>query len=455
MRRPRSPPPAGAGALDGGGVLRQSPRHRHLPGPAAQRRIPERPSWGRCPSPRRARCPRRPREAPSASRSTPAAWTELRPAATDRPRQPLGPTSRRCQQDYAYKVGLALAAKTGLAALADQAAGKTPANPEAVAIGVTLASNIPFQLTEDPARPPSPPSCSTTRTCIQVVDGHIARVLETLEEVGLQEDTLVVFMSDHGEYGGAHGMMMEKWHAAYQEALHVPVVFRHPFAQRGLAPRQVDALTSHVDMAAHAAGPDGHPGASSRASPRRTCACTGRAALRGRGPEPGGARRTPTSASRTARSARACSSSRTTKSPSRCRRIGDPHSAPGPGGLAFFCKVVDVLRTGRTRASPAPSGAGTGAGPVRQPNHIRCVRSGAWKLARYFDPYGVEADQWELCDPDTDPLEAHNLLAVNGPFPQLAPTVQPSRRTEVEAKAAELGALLARYEKEKLAPWPS
>jgi hypothetical protein len=34
-----------------------------------------------------------------------------------------------------------------------------------------------------------------------------------------------MFAADHGEYGAAHGMMMEKWHTAYQEALAVPVVF--------------------------------------------------------------------------------------------------------------------------------------------------------------------------------------------------------------------------------------
>ncbi|ADO72546.1 sulfatase-like hydrolase/transferase [Stigmatella aurantiaca] len=46
------------------------------------------------------------------------------------------------------------------------------------------------------------------------MDQHIARVLQTLEESSLRDDTLVVFMSDHGEYGGAHGLMMEKWHTA-------------------------------------------------------------------------------------------------------------------------------------------------------------------------------------------------------------------------------------------------
>ena len=32
----------------------------------------------------------------------------------------------------------------------------------------------------------------------------------------------------HGEYGAAHGMMIEKWYTAYQEALHVPVVVQFP-----------------------------------------------------------------------------------------------------------------------------------------------------------------------------------------------------------------------------------
>ncbi|MCY1022483.1 sulfatase-like hydrolase/transferase [Pyxidicoccus sp. MSG2] len=368
---------------------------------------------------------------------------------------PLGPDKPSCQLDYSYKVGLGLAAKTGMGALRGLvAAGKTPANPEAVALGVTLASNIPFQLTVNPEASVAA-FVQYYAYLHQVVDGHIARVLETLEEVGLHEDTLVVFMSDHGEYGGAHGMMMEKWHAAYQEALHVPVVFRHPSLNSDLAPRQVEALTSHVDMVPTLLGLMGVQGKDLEMAREQlrlqrvvppfvgtdlTPVVKGEDSVVR---EPDGSER--------AGVLFATDDEITEPLPP----DGDPHSIQDLENYAFFCKVVEVLRTGADgKLPPGRQVPELAPGPVRQPNHIRCVRSGTWKLARYFDPHGVEADQWELYDLQTDPLESHNLLAVNGPFPALAPTVPPQRQAEVAEKAATLGALLERYEQEKLAPWP-
>ncbi|MEJ0041283.1 MAG: sulfatase-like hydrolase/transferase [Rhizomicrobium sp.] len=84
----------------------------------------------------------------------------------------------------------------------------------------------------------------------------------------------MIFLTDHGEYAAAHGMLLEKWHTAYAEALHVPMVVSHralkaypAYAQAqgytgslaGKTPpanhpvhgdvlRQCDALTSHVDI---------------------------------------------------------------------------------------------------------------------------------------------------------------------------------------------------------------
>lgn len=58
-------------------------------------------------------------------------------------------------------------------------------------------------------------------------DTELGRFLVKMHELGLDENTIVVVVSDHGEEFGEHG----KWghgHSVYQELLHVPLVFRWP-----------------------------------------------------------------------------------------------------------------------------------------------------------------------------------------------------------------------------------
>jgi choline-sulfatase len=52
------------------------------------------------------------------------------------------------------------------------------------------------------------------------VDEQITRVLDAPRKSGAYENTNVVFTSDHGDMQGTHGGMHEKWHTAYEEALH-------------------------------------------------------------------------------------------------------------------------------------------------------------------------------------------------------------------------------------------
>jgi arylsulfatase A-like enzyme len=78
------------------------------------------------------------------------------------------------------------------------------------------------------------------------VDLEISRVLEALAASPEAEHTIVVFSSDHGDMQGAHGGMHEKWHVAYEEALHVPLVIADPRAAGGA--REIPFPTSHADL---------------------------------------------------------------------------------------------------------------------------------------------------------------------------------------------------------------
>ena len=82
------------------------------------------------------------------------------------------------------------------------------------------------------------------------VDGHIGRVLDALESrPRVAANTVVVFTSDHGEYGASHGLR-GKGASAYEEAIRVPLIVKDPRGALTSAPEIARTqLTSSVDVA--------------------------------------------------------------------------------------------------------------------------------------------------------------------------------------------------------------
>ncbi len=100
---------------------------------------------------------------------------------------------------------------------------------------------------------------------ITLMDQSIATLLEALDRLGLAENTLVIYSTDHGDLCGGHGMM-DKHFMMYDEVLRVPLVMRWP----GVLPAGgvCDAFVSHeldlastICRAAGVAAPDGFEGA--------------------------------------------------------------------------------------------------------------------------------------------------------------------------------------------------
>ena len=58
------------------------------------------------------------------------------------------------------------------------------------------------------------------------VDNAVGRVLAELDRLGLAENTLVVFTSDHGEMMGDHGLSQKS--VPYEPSMHVPMLMRWP-----------------------------------------------------------------------------------------------------------------------------------------------------------------------------------------------------------------------------------
>ena len=79
------------------------------------------------------------------------------------------------------------------------------------------------------------------------VDEELYKIYTALANSIFYEDTIIIFTSDHGSLLGAHGGLFQKWHNAYEEALHVPCIIHSPklFAE----PKELKLLTSHVDIA--------------------------------------------------------------------------------------------------------------------------------------------------------------------------------------------------------------
>ncbi len=82
------------------------------------------------------------------------------------------------------------------------------------------------------------------------VDRHIGNVMRTLESrPEVAANTVIVFTSDHGEYGASHGLR-GKGAAAYEEATRVPLIVKDPRGKLTTAPGTLRTqLASSVDLA--------------------------------------------------------------------------------------------------------------------------------------------------------------------------------------------------------------
>ena len=67
---------------------------------------------------------------------------------------------------------------------------------------------------------------------ISLVDHNVGRILQSLDDFGLADDTLVVFTSDHGDWLGDHGLIL-KGPMHYDGVLRVGCVIRGPGVPAG------------------------------------------------------------------------------------------------------------------------------------------------------------------------------------------------------------------------------
>ena len=81
------------------------------------------------------------------------------------------------------------------------------------------------------------------RATVSFVDAQVGRVLDRLRETGLDENTLVVFLSDHGYHLGEHGHWQKQ--TLFDEATRVPLIIRPP---TGISAGSISAPVELVDL---------------------------------------------------------------------------------------------------------------------------------------------------------------------------------------------------------------
>jgi arylsulfatase len=80
------------------------------------------------------------------------------------------------------------------------------------------------------------------------MDHHIGEILRALEEAGLEDETIVIYTSDHGDFVGNHGMV-EKAAAGqnvYEDILNMPLIIRYPGNKKN--GKRTGELVSLVDI---------------------------------------------------------------------------------------------------------------------------------------------------------------------------------------------------------------
>lgn len=78
-----------------------------------------------------------------------------------------------------------------------------------------------------------------------LIDEQVGRILDAVRELGQEENTLVAYTSDHGDYLGAHRMLLKSV-APFEEAYRVPLILAGPGVPAG---RQTSRVVSLLDLA--------------------------------------------------------------------------------------------------------------------------------------------------------------------------------------------------------------
>ncbi len=80
---------------------------------------------------------------------------------------------------------------------------------------------------------------------VQAIDDNVGRLLGALKEMGLEENTIVIYSSDQGFFLGEHGWFDKRW--MYEESFLMPLLVRWPGVVK--PGTEITRLTQNIDFA--------------------------------------------------------------------------------------------------------------------------------------------------------------------------------------------------------------
>ena len=83
--------------------------------------------------------------------------------------------------------------------------------------------------------------------CVKSLDRSVGKILKTLEELDLDTNTVVIYLSDNGYLWGEHGLG-GKW-LLYEESIRVPLIVCGPGIARNMSGNTLDRLALNIDVA--------------------------------------------------------------------------------------------------------------------------------------------------------------------------------------------------------------
>jgi N-acetylglucosamine-6-sulfatase len=83
--------------------------------------------------------------------------------------------------------------------------------------------------------------------CLVSVDEQLGRLLSTLEQKGILDDTLIVYAGDNGYIWGEHRLYAK--HYPYEESIRIPYIVRPPKGYITDPGRRADQMVLNIDLA--------------------------------------------------------------------------------------------------------------------------------------------------------------------------------------------------------------